>query len=151
HGRACDWSRVADADRGDRRPLFGYLPQELAFDTVERDIGRPTQSRRVPRDRFEHRLNVRRRARDYLQDLRRGRLLLEGLGYLGMGLGERSILLLQFREQPDVLDGDDGLVSERLQKLDLFAREGSDLRPPDDYHAEGRALTEERRGQDGLT
>ena len=34
--------------------------------------------------------------------------------HVRMGLRECSVLLLQFREQPHVLDGDHGLVGERL-------------------------------------
>ena len=41
-----------------------------------------------------------------------------------------AVLLLQLREQPDVLDGDDGLIGERLQERDLLRREGLDLGPP---------------------
>ena len=63
-------------------------------------------------DCVEHRLDVGRRAADHPQDLARRRLLLERLGHLRVGLRDRAVLLLQFREQPDVLDGDDGLVGE---------------------------------------
>jgi len=37
-----------------------------------------------------------------------------------MRLRQRSILPLQLREQPHVLDGDNGLVSERLKEFDLL-------------------------------
>jgi hypothetical protein len=40
-----------------------------------------------------------------------------------MGLRQRAVLLLQFLEQPHVLDGDDGLVGEGLEQLDLLRRE----------------------------
>src|SRR5262245_14731971 len=40
-----------------------------------------------------------------------------------MGLGERQVLLLQLREQPHVLNGDDGLVGEGLEEFDLFIQE----------------------------
>ena len=36
-----------------------------------------------------------------------------------MGLGERSVLLLQFSKEPDVLDSDDRLVSEGLEEINL--------------------------------
>src|SRR5262249_18519641 len=35
-----------------------------------------------------------------------------------------SVLLLQLREQAHVLDGDDGLIRESLQKVDLILGEG---------------------------
>ena len=43
---------------------------------------------------------------------------------------------LQLGEQPHVLDGDDRLVGEGLQELDLLVREGPDLRAPDSDRAD---------------
>ena len=51
-----------------------------------------------------------------LQDLARGRLLLQRLGQV-------AVPLLELLEQPDVLDGDDRLVREGLQQLDLVVGE----------------------------
>ena len=56
---------------------------------------------------FQDRLKIERRAADDLQDLARGDLLLEGLGQI-------VISRLQFLEEADVLDGDDGLIGEGL-------------------------------------
>ena len=58
------------------------------------------------------------------------RLLLQRLGHLRMGLRERPVLLLQFREQAHVLDGDDGLVGERLEERDLLLSRMAGARPP---------------------
>jgi hypothetical protein len=41
-------------------------------------------------------------------------------------------------EQPRVLDGDDGLVGEGLEQLDLIVREAPGLRPGHDDYADGR-------------
>ena len=71
----------------------------------------------APHDRVEHGLDVCRRAADDPQDLARGRLLLQRLG-------EVAIAGLQLGEQPDVLDGDDGLVGKGLQQLDLLSEKG---------------------------
>ena len=68
----------------------------------------------------EDRLQVDRRARDDPQDLGRRRLLLQRLGRV-------AVALLQLLEQAGVLDGDDGLVGERLQQLDLPLGERLDL------------------------
>ena len=38
------------------------------------------------------------------------------------GLGKLAVRLLELLEEPGVLDGDDGLVGERLQQGDLLAR-----------------------------
>jgi hypothetical protein len=45
-------------------------------------------------------------------------VLVECLGHLSVGLRQRLILRLEFREQPHVVDGDDGLVGERLDEGD---------------------------------
>ena len=51
---------------------------------------------------IQHRLHVRRRAADDAEHLGCRRLMLQGLAQFG-------VALLQFFEQPDVLDGDNGL------------------------------------------
>ena len=58
------------------------------------------------RDGLEHRLHVRRRTGDHLQDVGRRGLPLQRL--------------LRLVEQPHVLDGDHGLVGEGLQQLDVM-------------------------------
>ena len=71
-------------------------------------------------DRREHLLQVGRGRCDDAQDVGGGRLLLQCLGQLG-------VALLQFLEQPRVLDGDDGLVREGLQQCDLLSVNGRTL------------------------
>ncbi len=70
-------------------------------------------SRGIFRDRIQHRLNIRRRAGDDTQDFTRRSLLLQRF--------------LEFLEQPDVLDGDHGLVGEGFEQLDLRRGEGAHL------------------------
>ena len=53
--------------------------------------------------------------RDDPQDLAGGGLLLQRLG-------EVAVARLELREEPDVLDGDDGLIGEGLEQLDLACR-----------------------------
>src|SRR5262249_28952814 len=81
--------------------------RELATAQPHRSLG----------NRVEHRLDVGRRAGDHVQDLGAGRLLLERLGELARAR-------LHLVEQPHVLDGDDGLVGEGLEQLDLLRTEG---------------------------
>ena len=78
------------------------------------------KARGVLGDRVEDRLDVRRRARYNPQDLGRRGLLLQRLRHLCVGRRERPILLLEFREQPHVLDGDDGLVGEGLEQGEML-------------------------------
>ena len=72
-----------------------------------------TQPRGILRDHIQYRLNIRRRAGDDTQDFTRRRLLLQRL--------------LEFLEQPHVLDGDHGLVGEGFEQLDLRRGEGAHL------------------------
>ena len=66
-------------------------------------------------ERVEDRLEIGRRGGDDPQHLGGRRLLLQRLAKL-------AVALLQLLEQAGVLDGDDGLVRERLQQGDLARR-----------------------------
>src|SRR5262249_1687911 len=80
----------------------------------------PTNSGGALDDGVEHRLHVRGRAADDTEHLGGCRLMLEGFAQFG-------VALLQFLEQPDVLDGDDGLGRESFEKRDLLVGERTDL------------------------
>ena len=67
-----------------------------------------TNSRRALDDGVEDRLHVRGRAADNAEHLGRGRLMLQGLPQF-------RVALLELFEQPNILDGDNGLVGERLR------------------------------------
>ena len=56
-------------------------------------------------------------------------------------------MCLQLSEQPRVLDRDDGLVSKRLDQLDLLRREGTHLLPPHGYCADRSAVAKQRDNQ----
>jgi hypothetical protein len=71
----------------------------------------------TPDDCVEDRLNVGRRARDDAQDL-------GGRGLLLQRFGEVAVAALQLGEEPDVLDGDDGLVGEGSEQVHLPIGEG---------------------------
>ena len=64
-------------------------------------------------DGVEHRLHVRGRAADDAEHLGRCRLMLQRLAQF-------CVALLEFFEQPHVLDGDDGLVSKGFEQRDVF-------------------------------
>ena len=84
----------------------------LPLETEDQRIPRRAHSGGVRGDGLHDRLEIGRRARDHPQDLRRGRLLLQRLRHLG-------VPRLQLLEQAHVLDGDDRLVGEGLQQVDL--------------------------------
>src|SRR5262245_40003506 len=96
---------------------------ELTVKSSDPPVKTVTEARDAPRNRVEDRLNIRRRLADHPQDFRRRRLLFQRLAYLRMSLRERLILLLQFREQPNILDGNDCLVRERSYQFHLLVSE----------------------------
>src|SRR4029450_1866641 len=57
-------------------------------------------------------------------------LLFQGLGDLGMCFRERLVLLLEFLEQPDVLDGNPRLIGEGLEEGDLCLSERTHVGTP---------------------
>ena len=75
-----------------------------------------TQSGRIFCHDIEDGLNIRRRAGDHAENLTRGSLLLQRF--------------LELLEQPHVLDGDDGLVGEGFNQLDLPFGEGLNVVTP---------------------
>ena len=77
-----------------------------------------------------------------LKNLARCRLLLQGFG-------EFAVALLQFFEQSHVLDGDDRLVGEGLEKPDLLFREGTDFGATNINRPDGNTFTEERGHKEG--
>ncbi len=102
--------------------------RELQQLTVESEDQRAlgfAEPDRVLGQRLEDRLEIERGPPDHLEELAGRRLLLEGDPQL-------AVARLQFGEQADVLDGDDGLVGEGLQQLDVSRRERPPLRSLDD-------------------
>jgi hypothetical protein len=64
-----------------------------------------------------------------------------------MGRGQGAILLLQFREQPDVLNGDDRLVGEGLEERNLPVAEGTHLLASDKDRPDRHAFTQQGSSQ----
>jgi hypothetical protein len=71
-------------------------------------------------NRVEDWLHVSRRLADNTQDF-------ACRGLLSERLSERAILLLQFAEQPHILDSDDGLIGESLEQRHLPVGKRADL------------------------
>ena len=59
------------------------------------------------------------------------------------------VALLQLLEQPGVLDGDDGLVRERLQQRDLLLGERADLEAVQHQHTDRPAVPTQRDAEAG--
>ena len=142
--------RVAEADRvlaHRRQVLLGHvvagLEHELAPRLVEHVDGAAAGVRHlagVAEDGVEHRLQVERGV--------------DGLAHLPerLQLGDRAGQLgrarLHLLEQPRVLDGDDGLVGEGLDKLDLTLAVRLHARAIQDDHAGCLAVAQQRHPQD---
>ena len=108
-----------DAADGDRTKM-SPRNHNVAFTESQHDVIDPTNLRRALDDGVEHRLHVRGRAADDAEHLGRCGLMLQRLAQF-------RVTLLEFFEQPDVLDGDDRLVGEGLEKCDLLVSERSDF------------------------
>src|ERR1700731_1557236 len=92
-----------------RRAMHGNGTEAIAFAEVHRAEFGLADASRVLEHGLEHRLQLAGRRTDDAQYVRRGRLLLQRLP--------------QFVEQPRVLDGDDRLIGEVLNELDLLVGE----------------------------
>jgi hypothetical protein len=103
--------------------VLGDMMDQLAVVLIERAEESIAQPHGASHDGVEDRLHVGRRPADDAQDLRRRRLLFEGLGNLRVSNGEGAVLFLELSEQPHVLDGDHGLVGEGLHERDLLVGE----------------------------
>src|SRR5688572_20373114 len=93
----------------------------------------PANSRRALDDGVEHRLHVGRRAADDSEHLGCGCLMLQSFAQF-------CIALLDLLEQTHVLDGDDRLVGESLEKGNLLLSEGFDFRAANSNGADRNAL-----------
>ena len=131
-------------DRRDQlvRHLIGGAKRELTgvrIQLVDRATVGASEASRVRDDRGQHLLEVERRG-DGLADLAERTLLLDRLRQLARAL-------LQLLEQAGVLDGDDGLVGERLQQRDLMLGERTYLVTTDGRSADRPSLPNQRNGQ----
>src|SRR4029450_2042951 len=95
--------------------MRGHTPIASTDNTVNDGIGCFTQPGGILGENIQDRLNIRRRAGDHAQDFTSRGLLLQRL--------------LEFVEQPNVLNSDYGLISKGLKKLDLRRGEGGRLGP----------------------
>src|SRR4030095_16061024 len=90
-------------------------------------------------DGVEHRLHVRRRAADNAEDFRSRRLMLQGFAQF-------CVAFLQFLEQTHILDGDDSLIGENLDEIDLAVRKWFDKVAPDGEDSDGCSFAQQRHG-----
>ncbi len=123
-----------------RHSMVGYEVEEFPIEAKHGAKLSITESPRILGDRVKDRLDIGGRAGDHAQNLARRRLLLEGLG-------EVAVASLELPEQADVLDGDDGLIGEGLQQLDLAVGEGPGRRSRHRDGADRLTLSDHRHRQ----
>jgi hypothetical protein len=91
---------------------------------------------------LEHGLQIARRTADDLEHLRRGRLLLQRFR-------ELDGALTQLVEQPRILDGDDGLIGEIPDEVDLLVAEGAHFLTVDAEGPDQVVVLEHRHDEQG--
>jgi len=104
---------------GQQRKARRHSIRLAAASGKQRQFG-VAQPRRSFGQRVEHRLQIKGRAADDLQHFARRGLVFERFF-------EVARARVQFIEQPDILDRDDGLVGEGLQEIDLRLRKRRDV------------------------
>ncbi len=109
----------------------------IAGDSGQRTRVRPQQADGAGQDRVEHGLHIRLRLADDPQDVAGGGLRVQRRRQL-------AIARLELREQPHVLDGDDGLISERFEQRDVAVRESTCLLSSDSNHADRHVIAHHR-------
>src|SRR5947208_2005347 len=118
---SCSTVRVSSCVRactvGAREPGERDL---IAGDSGQRTRVRPQQADGAGQDRVEHGLHIRLRLADDPQDVAGGGLRVQRRRQL-------AVARLELREQPHVLDRDDGLTSERFEQRDVAVRESTCL------------------------
>jgi hypothetical protein len=112
-----------------RNDLRDCIPVQLAlFQRCDRGRTWLEEPCRAVHNRLEYRLHVRRRTGDDLQDIGGGRLSLQR--FLGLV------------EQARILDGDNGLIGEALQQLDVVVGERAGLHPRNADHPDGHPIAQ---------
>src|SRR5262245_6510531 len=106
------------------------------------NVVNPANSRSALNDGVEHWLHVGWRAADDAEQLGRCRLMLQGLAQL-------CVALLEFFEEANILDSDNGLRGEGFEKFDLLLRERPHLRSAKANYTYRNALSKERCAENG--
>src|SRR5262249_30111564 len=107
---------ISESRRG---PIVGHPSKDLYVKPEDDAAAGAAEAHRVLDQGFQHGLQVEGRAADHLEDFAGGSLLLQGLG-------EVAVSRLELAQQARVLDGDDRLVGEGRDQLDLLVGEGLD-------------------------
>src|SRR5262249_42546197 len=121
---------------------MSHRNQSVVLIESQHHVVNPANPCRALDDGIKDRLHVRRRTADDAEHLSRCGLMLQSLAKF-------CVALLDFLEQPHVLDGDDGLVDERFEKSDLLVGERANLKSANIDNPNGNTFTQQWNGQTG--
>ena len=119
------------------RPKMSPQDHSIPLVKSQYHIIDPTNPGRALDDGVEHRLHVRGRPADDAEHFGSRRLMLQRLAQF-------CIALLQFLEQPHVLDGDHGLVGKGFEERDLLVSKRLDFRSANQDRPDRNALSKQR-------
>src|SRR5262249_5347680 len=122
--------------------IISHCAENLAVESEYGSSFGVAKPRRVLNQGIEDWLQIKGGATDDLEHFTCHRLLLQCFSQV-------TIALLQFLEQPHILDGDDRLVGEGFEELDLLIRERPDRLSPDNDHSNGDTFPEHRNSEYG--
>src|SRR3990170_4794321 len=120
--------------------ILGHGTKNLAVEPEYTTLFGAAERRSILNKGIQDWLKIECRPANDLEHLTGGRLLIQRLGKV-------TIALLQFFEQPHVLDGDDGLIGESFEKSDLLIGERADVRSADMNCADRQAFAKQWRDQ----
>src|SRR5262249_24247005 len=129
------WVSCDELDVFTREPVVRFEVVNFALRSTYGYIVRLAKARRRFDKGIEHGLEIEGRATDDLEYVGGGGLLLQRFP--------------QLVEQARVLDGDDGLIRERLDQRELLGGEGSNLRPPHCNRANEDTFATHRHAEKG--
>ena len=109
--------------------------QHVTVNLHDVSIGCSAKTRGILRDNIQYRLDIRRRAGDDAQNFARRGLLFQRL--------------VEFLEQPHVLDGDHRLIGKGFDQRNLALCEGLHLAPPHAQGTDRRTILKQRHREDG--
>ena len=126
----------------DIQPVLDAVAKNAALSKPQHHIIDPTHPSGAFDDGIEHRLHVRRRAADNAEYLRRCRLMLQRFAQFG-------VALLDLFEQPDILDGDHGLICKDFNERNLLVGKRTDLVASKMNHSDSVRFAKQRHYQCG--
>jgi hypothetical protein len=122
---------------------------EFTIEFEQANVRGVAQISRPAGDQVEHRLRIARRGRHRLEHVDRGGLVFDALAEFAVARGQFVGALLQFAEQPRILDRDHRLIGKGAHQLDLPLAERLDPPPIKRDNADWLAVAQQRHPKGG--